>query len=493
MNNLFVKVGRHQAFEDAKDKTKLSPVSCTVITVEDSMESICESWTFLAMAVKGGAGVAIDLSNLRPAGTVGTGGLVSLGVANFLTVYSSIVESVRQGRSGVKKGAGLVFLNASHPDLKSFLELPREDTPCISKAIYLKDSDLENQEIVNLVLKALAQGDIFISKYVYNQRGQRLYNNLCTEVYLKSQMTCILGQINLANATDETDFTESFMLGYFELDRVRKEAKESSLAKIYKNPDEDKQIGLGVMGLASLLANRGIKYQSFVKALKFVREAHDGQEFYLNQLLSKACVDPAIDLANALHTAYRKVSNIAIAMGYERVFAIAPTASVSYRTTDSNGYTVTPEISPPVCNKETKQVRRVRSGGYDVFQFPPNIEIAGSDVSWEIYDELVSEWQMMQDCSGLAHAVSSNWWSTKPVSKENLKEFMSSPRRSIYYQYPVNIDVADKTNVQLDGIDSETLESFWGADEEEDEDEKTDICPIRTAENDPNYCAACAA
>ena len=48
------------------------PVSCTIFNVDDSMEGsdgIEASWRFVSHALRFGAGVAVHLSDLRPAGT----------------------------------------------------------------------------------------------------------------------------------------------------------------------------------------------------------------------------------------------------------------------------------------------------------------------------------------------------------------------------------------------------------------------------------------
>lgn len=462
----YVKVGRFESFENAGSDTKLTPVSCTVFTVEDSMESITESWTFLAQAVKGGAGVAIDISHLRAKGIVGRGGMVSLGPVNFLSVYSEIVHKVRQGRAGAKKGAGLVFINASHPDLVEFISYPREETKHISRAVYLTQEDMGDEIKVQAILTALSKGDIFLAKVRHNSRGERLYTNLCTEVFIKNQGTCILGQINLGMVEDYQDLPDIFKHAFNQLDAGRTSALESiRRIGVYADPEDDKQIGLGVIGLANFLARLGLTYLGFVEALEKVVAGSDSIE------------KPEDALAHYLYRAYGQVGAIAKGLRYERVFAIAPTASVSYRNFDIEGYTTAPEISPPVCNYQTKLVRRTNENDYMVRQYPPNVEVADKDVPWQVYDRLVTAWQQMQNQDGLGHSISHNWWMTKPCTKENLQEFMDSERLTSYYTWPVEVDVADKTNVLLEGASKD--ESFWSEE-------------VRTADNDPNYCSACA-
>jgi hypothetical protein len=475
----YATVGRVESFENAAPRSKLSPVSCTVFEVADSMDSISDSWKFLAQAVKGGAGVAIDLSNLRAKGIVGSGGLISLGVCNFLPVYSAIVAAVRQGKAGAKKGAGLVYISASSPDLKEYLSVPTSAIPSLKRAVYVTQEDIDNPEICNLLLRAMSKGDIFLSKVVYNREGERLFANLCTEVFIKSRGTCILGQVNLGMIENIEDIPTAFCDGLHELDLVwRSSYYHTLMSGHYLDPCKDKQIGLGVIGLGNLLASQGVTYKDLASALKLVRESFKSEDS--NNLSDH----PAVQLALRLYKGYILASRIAMDMGYERAFAIAPTASVSYRNVDFRGFTCTPEISPPVCNPTTKIVRRLASEGTTVRQYPHDVEVANIDVPWETYDELVNEWQLMQDVGGLAHAISYNWWSTKPFTQENLQAFMDSPRKTIYYAYPVEVDAADKTNIKMEELSSSEVDEFWQIVEEEE----GGYDPF----NDPNYCEACA-
>ena len=68
--NIIARTGRVQNWLD--NPTSRLPVSCTIFVVEDSMEGpngIEASWRFVSHALRFGAGVAVHLSKLRPAGT----------------------------------------------------------------------------------------------------------------------------------------------------------------------------------------------------------------------------------------------------------------------------------------------------------------------------------------------------------------------------------------------------------------------------------------
>ena len=76
-----------------KDPDGRLPVSCTVFVVEDSIEGkngIEASWRFVSHALRFGAGVAVHLSKIRPAGHTNDKGLVASGPVSFGKIYSAL-------------------------------------------------------------------------------------------------------------------------------------------------------------------------------------------------------------------------------------------------------------------------------------------------------------------------------------------------------------------------------------------------------------------
>ena len=120
-NQTIARTGRVQSWVD--DPTSRLPVSCTVFVVEDSMSGengIEASWKFVSYALRFGAGVAVHLSKLRPAGTDNGKGLVASGPVSFGKIYSCLNEQLRRG--GVyKNGAVVLHLDLNHGDILEFL------------------------------------------------------------------------------------------------------------------------------------------------------------------------------------------------------------------------------------------------------------------------------------------------------------------------------------------------------------------------------------
>ena len=93
------RTGRVQNWID--DPNQRLPVSCTQITVDDSIEgtndSIQNSWRFCSFGLRHGAGVAVHLSNLRPRGHENGRGLTASGPTSFGKIYSVLNEVLRRG------------------------------------------------------------------------------------------------------------------------------------------------------------------------------------------------------------------------------------------------------------------------------------------------------------------------------------------------------------------------------------------------------------
>jgi hypothetical protein len=122
---LISRTGRVQSWMD-NPESRL-PVSCTVFTVEDSMEGpngIEASWRFASHALRNGAGCAIHLSKLRPKGTKSTKGvdtLVASGPVSFGKIYSTLNEILRRGGT-YRNGAIVLHLDFS-PTLMLWISL----------------------------------------------------------------------------------------------------------------------------------------------------------------------------------------------------------------------------------------------------------------------------------------------------------------------------------------------------------------------------------
>ena len=169
-----------------------------------------------------------------------------------------------------------------------------------------------------------------------------------------------------------------------------------------------------MLGLANFLANNKITYAQFGKALEAINngESYDGY---------------AGLAARELFLGIENAANIARENYMERAFAIAPTASCSYRSRDLNGFTATPEIAPPISRIVDRD-----SGEFGVEQVNyGNVEIA-SEVGWESYKKVADQIMIMLDKTGLLHGYSFNSWSDMVTYDEAfIEEWLNSPQTSL--------------------------------------------------------------
>ena len=443
--NIIARTGRVQQWID--NPTARLPVSCTIFVVEDSMEGpngIEASWRFVSHALRFGAGVAVHLSKLRPAGTKTNKGpdtLVASGPVSFAKIYSTLNEILRRGGT-YRNGACVLHLDIDHADIIDFLQVKREELPWVKRCVDLTQEQWANTEAgtKEAVLRGIARGDIWLNKIKYDNDGKRIYSNVCLEVYLPSRGTCLLQHLNMS-ACRIGDIRSGFREGMSSLCELHGRTGIDESGE-YLSPSVDRQVGFGLLGLANFLANNNITYAEFGKAL---RATNDSQPYEGYAGLA----------ARELYLGIQEAANIARENNMVRAFAIAPTASCSYRSRDLNGYTATPEIAPPISRTVDRDsgefgVERVEYG---------NVEIA-SEVGWENYKLVADQIMIMLDRTGLLHGYSFNSWSDMVIYDEAfIEEWLKSPQTSLYYSLQVMGDTQDKSDAYA-ALDQDEVDAY---------------------------------
>jgi hypothetical protein len=447
------------------------PVSCTVFVVEDSMEGpegIEASWRFASHALRNGAGCAIHLSKLRPEGHDNGSGLTASGPVSFARIYSALNETLRRG--GVyKNGAVVIHLDYTHPDAIQFIKAKRSELPWVKRCLNVDQNFLlsASKELIEATLDGIKKGDIWLNKIRYDENGKRIYGNVCLEVYLPSRGTCLLQHINLGACQPE-DLAPAFTQGMSELVELHSRTGVGETGE-YLPPSIDRQVGLGLLGLANFLAQNKVSYKDFGSALdRYWQHSPDPE--------NKADL-----LVSCLADGIQKAANVARSAGMCRAFAIAPTASCSYQYTDLRGYTTTPELAPPISRRVDRD-----SGTFGVqsFDYPPDCEIA-SEVGWDDYFKVVNGIVSLLRETYLFHGYSFNSWSDVVTYDESfLRSWISSPQTSLYYALQVSPDTQAKDDA-LAALDDD-FKGLFGFDEEIDPDCG---CPIVKPDNEP--CIPC--
>jgi hypothetical protein len=431
-------------------------------------EGIEASWRFISHALRNAAGAAIHLSNLRPKGEDNGKGLVASGPLSFAGIYSKLNEVLRRGGK-FRNGAVVLHLDYTHPDALEFIQASRKELPWAKRCLNVDDDFLKNSspEFIDALLQSISSGDVWLNKIRYDENGNRIYANVCLEVYLPHRGTCLLQHVNMG-ACGIDDLSAAFVEGMVQLCTLHPSTGVGDTGE-YLSPAIDKQVGLGILGLANFLANEGVSYEDFGKAL----------EAYLDNDLraweTKWFDTLAGQIVWKLDNAIEDAATVAQSYGMERAFCIAPTASCSYRYLDKKGFTTAPEIAPPIDrivdrDSETMGVERFEYGA---------VEIA-EEVGWKAFRKVVDGIVSLYQQTGLFHGYSMNFWSDLVIcDRDFLQEWLDSPQTSMYYALQVQSGTQAKDSV---GVElGESLNDFFNLEDD------TEACSL-----DAGFCSSCA-
>jgi len=451
-----------------------------LIDVADTMDEVVsgglvnieESWTKVAQSLMEGQRVVVNLSPLRPRGAVNGKGLVASGPASFAmiyisiakflahptlphlcSVYSTINEILRRGGT-YRNGAVTLFVHYEHPEAKSYLNMPRTELEWAKRALVVDDGILSHP-LLSEVMAAMESGDLFLAKKRFDSQGQRLFSQVCMEIFLQSRDTCTLHHVNLGELEPE-QIPQAFVDGMTFLCQIHRHSNVDSLG-IYLSPSESKQVGLGILGLANYLAIHSISYKDFVIAFESLLSQLQSNcwwdeadhEDYLHCLQHIQPSSEAHRLAISLMQGYMQATAIAKKAEMQRAFTIAPTASSAFQYRDSQGYCTVPNIAPPIA---CSILRDSQEFGILEVDFHPGCETA-AQVGFDTYFRLACCFQTAMDLTGLAHAISFDIWDQQPIHREFLQRWLRSPLWTTYYRLPtLGFDLLDKSRIQCDSL-----------------------------------------
>lgn len=347
-----------------------------IIPVNDSMEetvdafiSIEQSWKLFIDVIESGNIPVIDLSRLRPKGIDNGKGLTSSGAVSFLTIYEAILNHTNKGdlislmqlcgtmndvlrRAGRFKNGIVTFsLYYKHPDIIKYLNVPLADIPGSGKKGIIVDSDiLQDKRLMKLVEVRVNDKSLMLEKTIYkvdcgyeehgavnyeigvplrdieikyfgiNYTIERLYSQVCKEIVLADTATCLLLHINSGQIEKIEDIVPAFReIAYLGCDLWKRWKNEvGGRASQYLSADEDRQIGIGWIGLANMLAHFGVSYKEFIEA------GEDSLEYgYTNKSV-------AHKLISAIYDGYQAAAEIGREAGLERCI----TANTWVQTSD---------------------------------------------------------------------------------------------------------------------------------------------------------------
>lgn len=278
--------------------------ACFTLDVEDSIDSIMETAKEVALIQKAGGGTGINFSKIRPEGDVvrSTMGKAS-GPVSFMKMIDAVSEVVKQG--GVRRGANMGILEIWHPDIEKFISAKEKEGILenfnISVGIwedfweYLANN--ANYPLINprtkKVWREVNANTLFHSMAYHawlsadpgvvffdniNKRnvligardGPVRVTNPCGEEPLYPYESCNLASINVDKFVKKEEhgltfdwekFREVVHLVVRALDNLIT-INNYPIKAIDRATKETRRIGLGIMGLADLLFELGIRYNS---------------------------------------------------------------------------------------------------------------------------------------------------------------------------------------------------------------------------------------
>lgn len=357
------------------------PISCYLNEVTDDLDGIVGTWCENVWLAAKGGGIGTYWGNVRsinePVGEVGK----TSGVVPFQVVQNYLTLAISQGSQ--RRGAAAIYLDVGHPEIEEFLELRKSSGDFNRKALYLhhgvllpdvfmervrSDGEWELRSprdgSVRKVVKArdlfgrlvetrLQTGEpymVFIDTVnramPEHQRALGLKvttSNLCAEITLPTgrdhlgenrTAVCCLSSVNLERSDewvsdprfveDVMRFLDNVLQDY--IDRAPPEMRRAAYSAM-----RERSVGLGVMGLHSLLQSKSVPLESaLAKAINMRLFRH-----------LRTCVDAASEVLGRERgscpdwlDAWRGVTFTGgpgdpVPQRFSCKMAIAPTASIS--------------------------------------------------------------------------------------------------------------------------------------------------------------------
>lgn len=272
--------------------------ACFVLPVEDDLDSIFTALTQMARIHQTGGGTGFSFSELRPQGdpVYSTGGVTS-GPLSFMDLFDQTTEVIRAG--GRRRGANMAVLAVDHPDIVEFVAAKRTAGrlqnfnlsvgvtatffDALERGRPFELRNPRNDEVARTVdptalLEAITQaawetgdpGLLFLDEINRHNPtpalGRIEATNPCGEQPLLPYESCTLGSLNLDAFAlgDDIDWErlgEAVADAVVFLDNVI-DANSYPFAEIETATKRTRKVGLGVMGLADVLARLGIAYDS---------------------------------------------------------------------------------------------------------------------------------------------------------------------------------------------------------------------------------------
>jgi ribonucleoside-diphosphate reductase alpha chain len=262
-------------------------VSCSGQYIDDSIDSFYANMRETAILSQYAFGTSGDFSSVRPRGSAISKGGSANGVRTVIDDFFTATGKVSQG--GNRRGSFAAYLDIEHPDFDEcyqdlFINSNGKNYGWVIKDSFiekLKAGDPEaNRRFTEVLYLKVIHGKgyfFFVDKAnrhrpeMYKEHGLDIKaSNLCSEIMLHSgpdyTYSCILSSINLMHwdqiENDNTIFDATVFLDCVTSDFLEKSKGIPGLEKVRAFTEKGRAIGLGVMGLHSMMQSKSIAFDS---------------------------------------------------------------------------------------------------------------------------------------------------------------------------------------------------------------------------------------
>jgi len=328
--------------------------NCYLLRAEEDTREEWSALTQRAMScLMTGGGIGIDYSRLRASGkTLSRTGGKSSGPLPLMSAINEIGRNVMQG--GSRRSAIYASLSWQHEDTPDFLRVKNWHDQPVGRAIKAdgtpytvgdaKQEDfnfpapldmtnisvnyddlagnlLDNPIFLENCRQAMSTGEPGFS-FNFGDKQNETLRNACTEVTSEDDSdVCNLGSVNLGNITSLDEFKSVVTLAakFLVCGTLR---ADLPYEKVYKIREQNRRLGLGLMGIHEWLLQRGMNYE-------VTPELHKWLAVYRDE--SKRAADEHCDrLFISRPIAYRAIAPTgsigilaATTTGIEPLFAVA--------------------------------------------------------------------------------------------------------------------------------------------------------------------------
>jgi ribonucleoside-diphosphate reductase alpha chain len=270
--------------------SRLGYYSCYPLgKIRDSTKAIFAMEKDLVDIFQHAGGGGIDVSDLRPAGSlVDNGQGTASGPVSFAKGFSHLSERISQG--GKRRGALMIQLNWDHADRDEFISFkgnsPGVYSGCNVSLNVTSDDFWEDEQLINKIAdniwKSGDPGLLFTKKSLANTpvpaKHEPIYSNPCGEYLSAKDTACNLLTVNLSKclATNMNDFLENVtdaaekacLAGNEILDM---EEGFPPVKRIAERTSQFRPVGIGMTGLHHAMNHFEVSYADELQAPKFAK------------------------------------------------------------------------------------------------------------------------------------------------------------------------------------------------------------------------------